>query len=158
MASPRSHFLCGDLGLLLDGTDGQPVHHRPVTAGCLSLHSMYFFLSNLCFLDLCSTPQLLVNLPEKTISYSGCMFQLYFVLALGITECVLLLMMSYDRYAAVCRPCTTLCHAHFFCFLLGVASWISGFTASALHSLFTFWVPRVDIAEWTASSVNSQHS
>ena len=51
------------------------------------LHTpMYFFLSNLSFLDLCYTtsfiPQLLVNLwgPGKTISYTGCMIQLYFVL------------------------------------------------------------------------------
>ncbi|XP_053458927.1 olfactory receptor 2J1 [Nycticebus coucang] len=113
------------------------------------LHTpMYFFLSNLSFLDLCYTtssiPQLLVNLwgPEKTISYAGCMIQLYFVLALGITECVLLVVMSYDRYAAVCRPLhyTALMHPRV-CHLLAVASWVSGFTISALHSSFTFWVP-----------------
>ncbi|XP_055262541.1 olfactory receptor 2J3-like [Moschus berezovskii] len=113
------------------------------------LHTpMYFFLSNLSFLDLCYTtsfiPQLLVNLwgPGKTISYTGCMIQLYFVLALGCTECVLLMVMSYDRYAAVCRPLhyTVLMHPHF-CHLLAVACWVSGFTNSALHSFFTFRVP-----------------
>ncbi|XP_053459327.1 LOW QUALITY PROTEIN: olfactory receptor 2J3-like [Nycticebus coucang] len=113
------------------------------------LHTpMYFFLSNLSFLDLCYTtsciPQLLVNLwgPEKTISYAGCMIQLYFVLALGTTECVLLVVMSYDRYAAVCRPLhyTALMHPRV-CHLLAVASWVSGFTDSALHTFFTFWVP-----------------
>ncbi|XP_062043361.1 olfactory receptor 2J3 isoform X1 [Lepus europaeus] len=113
------------------------------------LHTpMYFFLSNLSFLDLCYTtssiPQLLVNLwgPEKTISYTGCMIQLYFVLALGATECVLLVVMSYDRYAAVCRPLhyTAIMHPRF-CHALAVASWVCGFTNSALHSLFTFWVP-----------------
>uniref|UniRef100_A0A4X1SHL8 Olfactory receptor n=1 Tax=Sus scrofa TaxID=9823 RepID=A0A4X1SHL8_PIG len=113
------------------------------------LHTpMYFFLSNLSFLDLCYTtssiPQLLINLwgPEKNISYNGCMIQLYFVLALGSTECVLLVVMSYDRYAAVCRPLhyTVLMHPRF-CHLLAVASWASGFTNSALHSFLTFWVP-----------------
>nr|XP_054348120.1 olfactory receptor 2J1-like [Pongo pygmaeus] len=113
------------------------------------LHTpMYFFLSNLSFLDLCYTtssiPQLLVNLwgREKTISYAGCMVQLYFVLTLGTTECVLLVVMSYDRYAAVCRPLhyTVLMHPCF-CRLLAVASWVSGFTTSALHSSFTFWIP-----------------
>ncbi|XP_004598492.2 olfactory receptor 2J3-like [Ochotona princeps] len=113
------------------------------------LHTpMYFFLSNLSFLDLCYTtssiPQLLVNLwgPDKTISYAGCMTQLYFVLALGTTECVLLVVMSYDRYAAVCRPLhyTVIMHPRF-CHLLAVVSWVSGFTDSALHSLFTLWVP-----------------
>ncbi|XP_008709787.2 olfactory receptor 2J3-like [Ursus maritimus] len=113
------------------------------------LHTpMYFFLSNLSFLDLCYTtssiPQMLANLwgPEKTISYTGCMIQLYFVLALGTTECVLLVVMSYDRYAAVCRPLhyAVLMNPRF-CHLLAVASWVSGFTNSALHSSFTFWVP-----------------
>uniref|UniRef100_A0A2K5UVI0 Olfactory receptor n=1 Tax=Macaca fascicularis TaxID=9541 RepID=A0A2K5UVI0_MACFA len=112
------------------------------------LHTpMYFFLSNLSFLDICYTtssiPQLLVNLwgPEKTISYAGCMAQLYFVLALGIAECVLLVVMSYDRYAAVCRPLhyTVLMHPRFCC-LLAAASWVSGFTTSALHSSYTFWI------------------
>nr|XP_006215327.1 olfactory receptor 2J3-like [Vicugna pacos] len=113
------------------------------------LHTpMYFFLSNLSFLDLCYStsfiPQLLINLwgPDKTISYTGCMVQLYFSLALGTTECVLLVVMSYDRYAAVCRPLhyTVLMHPRF-CHMLAAASWVSGFTNSALHSIFTFWVP-----------------
>uniref|UniRef100_A0A8C8XTQ6 Olfactory receptor n=1 Tax=Panthera leo TaxID=9689 RepID=A0A8C8XTQ6_PANLE len=122
-----------------------------IVLSCLDarLHTpMYFFLSNLSFLDLCYTtssiPQLLVNLwgPEKTISYAGCMTQLYFALALGTTECVLLVVMSYDRYAAVCRPLhyTVIMNPRF-CHLLAVASWVSGFTNSALHSSFTFWVP-----------------
>ncbi|XP_008061978.1 olfactory receptor 2J3 [Carlito syrichta] len=109
---------------------------------------MYFFLSNLSFLDLCYTtssiPQMLVNLwgPEKTISYAGCMTQLYFVLALGTTECILLVVMSYDRYVAICRPLhyTVIMHPRF-CHLLAAASWVSGFTTSAVHSSFTFWVP-----------------
>ncbi|CAO2636364.1 Olfactory receptor 2J3 [Lemmus lemmus] len=113
------------------------------------LHTpMYYFLSNLSALDLCyttsSVPQLLSNLwgPEKTISYAGCMLQLYFVLALGTTECVLLVVMSYDRYAAVCKPLhySVLMNPHF-CHLLAAASWVSGLTTSALHSSFTFWVP-----------------
>uniref|UniRef100_A0A8D1K5Q2 Olfactory receptor n=1 Tax=Sus scrofa TaxID=9823 RepID=A0A8D1K5Q2_PIG len=100
------------------------------------LHTpMYFFLSNLSFLDLCYTT-------KKNISYNGCMIQLYFVLALGSTECVLLVVMSYDRYAAVCRPLhyTVLMHPRF-CHLLAVASLVSGFTKSALHCFLIFWVP-----------------
>ncbi|XP_048203300.1 olfactory receptor 2J3-like [Perognathus longimembris pacificus] len=122
-----------------------------IILSCLDTHlhtPMYFFLSNLSVLDLCYTtssiPQLLFNLqgPDKTISYAGCMIQLYFVLALGSTECVLLVVMSYDRYAAVCKPLhyAVLMHPRF-CHLLAVGSWVSGFAASALHSSFTFWVP-----------------
>ncbi|XP_046315404.1 olfactory receptor 2J3-like [Marmota monax] len=109
---------------------------------------MYFFLSNLSFLDLCyttsSSPQLLVNLwdSEKTISYAACMIQLYFAFALGTTECVLLVVMSYDHYAAVCKPLhyAVLMHPRLYQ-SLAVASWVSGFINSALHSLITCWVP-----------------
>nr|XP_020010876.1 olfactory receptor 2J3-like [Castor canadensis] len=110
------------------------------------LHTpMYFFLSNLSLLDLYSTtisvPQFLVNLwgSDKTISFTGCMIQLYLFLALGSTECVLLVVMSYDRYAAVCKPLhyNVLMHPCF-CHFLAVTSWVSGFTNSAVHSLFIF--------------------
>uniref|UniRef100_A0A8C0JQU9 Olfactory receptor n=1 Tax=Canis lupus dingo TaxID=286419 RepID=A0A8C0JQU9_CANLU len=71
---------------------------------------MYFFLSNLSFLDLCYTtstvPQLLVHLrrADKSISFGGCVVQLFISLGLGSTECILLGVMALDRFAAVCRP------------------------------------------------------
>ncbi|XP_076999709.1 olfactory receptor 2W3-like [Tamandua tetradactyla] len=71
---------------------------------------MYFFLTNLSFLDLCFTtssiPQLLFNLcgPDKTISYTGCAIQLFMFLGLGGTECILLAVMAYDRFTAICKP------------------------------------------------------
>ncbi|XP_038599373.1 putative olfactory receptor 2W6 [Tachyglossus aculeatus] len=75
------------------------------------LHTpMYFFITNLSFLDLCyitsSIPQMLYYLwgADKTISYLSCTIQLYFVLAFGGVECVLLAVMSYDRYAVFCQP------------------------------------------------------
>ncbi|XP_021515983.1 olfactory receptor 2W1-like [Meriones unguiculatus] len=75
------------------------------------LHTpMYFFLRNLSFLDLCYTtsivPQMLVNLwgPEKIISSVGCIVQLYVYMWLGFIECLLLAVMSYDRFTAICKP------------------------------------------------------
>nr|XP_003422238.1 olfactory receptor 2W1-like [Loxodonta africana]XP_023397080.1 olfactory receptor 2W1-like [Loxodonta africana]XP_023397081.1 olfactory receptor 2W1-like [Loxodonta africana] len=75
------------------------------------LHTpMYFFLRNLSFLDLCFTtgiiPQMLVNLwgPDKTISYVGCVIQLYVNMCLGSTECLLLAVMSCDCFIAICKP------------------------------------------------------
>ncbi|XP_048205237.1 olfactory receptor 2W1-like [Perognathus longimembris pacificus] len=71
---------------------------------------MYYFLRNLSFLDLCFTtsivPQMLVNLwgPEKTISYVGCFIQLYVYMWFGSIECLLLAVMSYDRFTAICKP------------------------------------------------------
>ncbi|XP_006775437.1 PREDICTED: olfactory receptor 2W3 [Myotis davidii] len=75
------------------------------------LHTpMYFFLTHLSFLDLSFTtssiPQLLYNLSghDKTISYIGCAIQLFLFLGLGGVECLLLAVMAYDRFVAVCNP------------------------------------------------------
>lgn len=75
------------------------------------LHTpMYFFLSNLSFLDIWYTSSALIPmlanfiLGKNTISFSGCASQMYFSLAMGSTECVLLSMMAYDRYVAICNP------------------------------------------------------
>ncbi|XP_048343218.1 putative olfactory receptor 2B8 [Sphaerodactylus townsendi] len=90
-----------------------------VVVSCLDPHlqtPMYFFLSNLSFLDLCYTtslgPQMLVNFwtKRKTISYVACAVQLYVSLGLGSTECVLLAAMAYDRYAAYPGPAPKLHH------------------------------------------------
>ncbi|NXV79976.1 O1020 protein, partial [Atlantisia rogersi] len=75
------------------------------------LHTaMYFFLSNLSFLDLCYssvvTPKMLLTLSseKKTISFAGCVTQLYFYAAFVTVECYLLAVMAYDRYVAICNP------------------------------------------------------
>ncbi|NXP53790.1 OR5G3 protein, partial [Heliornis fulica] len=75
------------------------------------LHSpMYYFLSNLSFVDLCSstiiTPRMLVDFlsGKKDISYAGCMAQVFIFDLFGMTECFLLAMMAYDRYMAICHP------------------------------------------------------
>ncbi|XP_002927260.2 olfactory receptor 8S1 [Ailuropoda melanoleuca] len=75
------------------------------------LHTpMYFFLSNLSFLDLCfssvTVPKLLKDLlsEKKTISVEGCLTQVFFVFITAGTEAFLLSVMAYDRYAAICHP------------------------------------------------------
>ncbi|XP_075769847.1 olfactory receptor 2G3-like [Pelodiscus sinensis] len=114
------------------------------------LHTpMYFFLSNLSFLDLCYTtsvgPQTLVNLgsPLKSISWLGCVAQLYVSLSLGCTECLLLAVMAYDRYAAVCRPLhyTAVMHRRL-CLQLAAAAWLAGFGNSLLQTGLTLRLPR----------------
>ncbi|XP_004420541.1 PREDICTED: olfactory receptor 2G2-like [Ceratotherium simum simum] len=109
---------------------------------------MYFFLSHLSFLDLCFPssviPQLLVNLwdPMKAITYTGCMVQLYVSLALGSTECVLLAVMSYDCYVAICRPLqyTALTH-HCLCVTLASLAWLSGVATTLVQSTLTLQLP-----------------
>nr|XP_034960919.1 olfactory receptor 15-like [Zootoca vivipara] len=114
------------------------------------LHTpMYFFLSNLSFLDLCFTtsvgPQMLVNFwrERKTISYGACVPQLYIFLALGSTECVLLAVMAYDRYAAVCHPLRyTTIMSHSLCFKMAAIAWLFGSGNSLVHTVMTLRLPR----------------
>ena len=71
---------------------------------------MYFFLRSLAILDLCYTtnivPQMLVNIwgKDKGITFGGCAFQLFTDMVLCSVECILLAVMSYDRFSAVCKP------------------------------------------------------
>ncbi|XP_052496646.1 olfactory receptor 8S1-like [Budorcas taxicolor] len=71
---------------------------------------MYYFLSNLSFLDLCfssvTVPKLLKDLlsANKTISVEGCLAQVFFVFLTAGNEACLLSVMAYDRYAAICHP------------------------------------------------------
>lgn len=123
-----------------------------ILVSCLDcrLHTpMYFFLTNLSSLDLCFTtsivPQLLWNLkgPAKTITPVGCAIQLYVSLSLGSTECVLLTIMAFDRYVAVCRPLnyTSIMHPSFCKALAGVA-WLSGVGNTLIQGTITLRLPR----------------
>ncbi|XP_029801175.1 olfactory receptor 2B2-like [Suricata suricatta] len=113
------------------------------------LHTpMYFFLTKLSPLDLCYTtstvPQMLVNIrsARKVIRYGGCVAQLFIFLALGCTECLLLAVMSFDRFMAICRPLRSSVIMHQrLCLQLAAASWVSGFGNSALQSTWTLQLP-----------------
>ncbi|XP_077011871.1 olfactory receptor 6N1 [Tamandua tetradactyla] len=71
---------------------------------------MYHFVSILSVLEIgytaATVPKMLANLlsEKKTISFSGCLLQIYFFHSLGATECYLLTAMAYDRYLAISRP------------------------------------------------------
>ncbi|XP_062966111.1 olfactory receptor 7A17-like [Cynocephalus volans] len=75
------------------------------------LHTpMYFFLSNLSFVDICFTsasiPKMLVNIwtQSKVITYAGCISQMYFLLLFAGLDDLLLSVMAYDRFVAICHP------------------------------------------------------
>uniref|UniRef100_G3UEX4 G-protein coupled receptors family 1 profile domain-containing protein n=2 Tax=Loxodonta africana TaxID=9785 RepID=G3UEX4_LOXAF len=127
----------------------------------LAIHSdsrlqtpMYFFLSNLSFMDICFTmvivPKMLVNLQSetKTISYVGCLVQMYFFMAFGNTDSYLLASMAIDRLVAISNP------FHYDvvmnpqrCVLMLLGSC----TISHLHSLF--WVLFLSHLSFCASHV-----
>ncbi|XP_062451391.1 olfactory receptor 6P1-like [Rhea pennata] len=108
------------------------------------LHTpMYFFLSNLSFLEMCyitvTMPKMLSSLLTgcKIISFEGCIVQLYFFIALACTQCVLLAVMAYDRYVAICSPLLySTIMTRELCFCLVAGSWVGGFTSSMLKVVF----------------------
>ena len=114
------------------------------------LHTpMYFFLTHLSFLDLSFTtssiPQLLYNLSgcDKTISYTGCAIQLFLFLGLGGVECLLLAVMAYDRFVAVCKPLhyTVIMNPRL-CLGLVLIAWGCGVANSLAMSPVTLSLPR----------------
>ncbi|XP_007538906.2 olfactory receptor 4K3-like [Erinaceus europaeus] len=99
------------------------------------LHTpMYFLLANLSFVDLLlssvTTPKMIRDLltENKTISFAGCMCQILFVHFVGGGEMVLLVVMAYDRYVAICKPLhySTIMN-HQKCIVLVMTSWTIGF-------------------------------
>ncbi|XP_026376465.1 LOW QUALITY PROTEIN: olfactory receptor 13H1 [Ursus americanus] len=99
------------------------------------LHTpMYFFLSNLSFLDICyssnSVPFLLFNglRDYPTISYNSCYAQMTIALFLGMTECLLLAVMAYDRFIAISNPLRyTIIMNNRVCIQLATVTWASAF-------------------------------
>ncbi|XP_020854597.1 olfactory receptor 5V1-like [Phascolarctos cinereus] len=122
--------LLGNL-LILTAIRINPVLHTP----------MYYFLSNLSFLDICYTsttvPIMLVNFfrEKKTITYEGCLSQIFFLVTFAGSECVLLAAMAYDRFIAICHP------LHYpvlmrktVCACLAAGSWLCGVVNSLTHT------------------------
>ncbi|XP_014934316.1 olfactory receptor 2F1-like [Acinonyx jubatus] len=109
---------------------------------------MYFFLCNLSVVDICYTssgvPQMLVHflLEKKTISFTRCGTQLFFSLALGGTEFLLLAAMAYDRYVAVCDPLRYMAvMSPRCCTGLAAVSWLVGLVNSTVETVVTMRLP-----------------
>ncbi|XP_008149302.2 olfactory receptor 226 [Eptesicus fuscus] len=122
--------------LIIMAISNHPTLHKP----------MYFFLANMSFLEIwyvtVTIPKMLAGFVGseqghgQLISFEGCMTQLYFFLGLGCSECVLLAVMAYDRYVAICHP------LHYsvivtgrLCVQLAAVSWAGGFGISMVKVL-----------------------
>ncbi|XP_001376107.3 putative olfactory receptor 5AK3 [Monodelphis domestica] len=110
------------------------------------LHTpMYFFLQNLAFADLCYTsaitPKMLLNflVLDKSISFSGCVMQLYVYGIFATSECYLLAAMAVDRYVAICNPLRyPVVMSQKVCILLISVSYVMGFLNATTHTGFLF--------------------
>ncbi|XP_063285523.1 olfactory receptor 2B2-like [Pelobates fuscus] len=110
---------------------------------------MYFFLTNLSFVDIfystSTIPRLLKDLLSinKIISFSECAAQMYITLSLGECECVLLAIMAYDRYVAICYPLhyTTIINRSV-CIRIATGTWLCGFILSISLVSLTLNVDR----------------
>ncbi|XP_030047858.1 olfactory receptor 1019-like [Microcaecilia unicolor] len=120
-----------------------------VITGNSQFHTpMYLFLCVLSSVDMCLTsvtvPKMLSNLisDKKTISFSNCFTQLYFFIVFVIEECILLSIMAYDRYVAICNP------LHYItimnkkaCLSMLFTSVIISIMHALLHTLLAFRLP-----------------
>ncbi|XP_031803869.1 olfactory receptor 7D4-like [Sarcophilus harrisii] len=97
------------------------------------LHNpMYFFLSNLSFVDLCvvstTVPNMLVSIliENKAIPFADCLVQMYFFMVFGLLDNFLLTAMAYDRFVAICHPLrySAIMNPRL-CGLLVLISWLS---------------------------------
>ncbi|KAM4698740.1 olfactory receptor 7C1-like [Rhinophrynus dorsalis] len=103
---------------------------------------MYFFLGNLSFLDICASsvtvPHLLISFfrERRSIAYSNCIAQVFFLTSFVCTELFLLAVMSYDRYVAICHPLhySTIINTSL-CAQLTSFVWIIGPCFSLVHTL-----------------------
>ncbi|XP_053555874.1 olfactory receptor 1019-like [Bombina bombina] len=113
------------------------------------LHTpMYFFLLNLALIEILYTtsitPNTLKNIlkDEKRISFAGCFIQMFLFATLGSSECVLLGVMAYDRYVAICHPLLyTKIMNQPFCFCLALICWIIGIANALPHTTLTSMLP-----------------
>nr|XP_056714999.1 olfactory receptor 1L1-like isoform X1 [Euleptes europaea] len=112
---------------------------------------MYFLLSHLALADIGFTsttiPKALDNLlsQKKTISYRGCLAQMYFFISFGNSDSFLLASMAYDRYVAICCPLhysAMMSRKH--CLLLAMVSWT---VPIILASLYTILMSRIEFCD-----------
>ncbi|XP_011285186.1 olfactory receptor 4P4-like [Felis catus] len=125
-------LLVGNL-LILISIRCSPLFHQP----------MYYFLSHLSCMDICFTssitPKFIADLlvGRKAISYGNCMLQVFTMHFFGMIEVLILTVMAFDRYAAICKPLHYLLVMNRArCNLLVLAAWAGG----AAHSFPQFFL------------------
>ncbi|XP_062951468.1 olfactory receptor 4B1 [Cynocephalus volans] len=109
---------------------------------------MYFFLGCLSLVEISYSstvvPKFITDLLAKikTITLEGCLAQIFFFHFFGVTEILLLTVMAYDRYVAICKPLYyTTIMSRPVCHLLVAGSWLGGIIHSMVQILVTVQLP-----------------
>ncbi|XP_004714005.3 olfactory receptor 2A5 [Echinops telfairi] len=113
------------------------------------LHTpMYLFLSHLAIVDISyasnNVPKMLANLvsKERTILFVPCIMQTFLYMAFAHTECLILVVMCYDRYVAICHPLHyTVIMSWRVCTVLAVISWVCGSLLALVHVVLLLRLP-----------------
>ncbi|XP_066486566.1 olfactory receptor 6X1-like [Tiliqua scincoides] len=112
---------------------------------------MYGFLCNLATLEICYTstvvPKLLQTFvsARTTISYQCCMAQVLFIFSFGAVELLLLTVMSFDRYIAICHPLRyPVIMTKTLCIQLAIGSWLGGFVEILIQVVMIWTLPFCD--------------
>ncbi|XP_020822067.1 olfactory receptor 2Z1-like [Phascolarctos cinereus] len=113
------------------------------------LHTpMYFLLSQLSFLDIffasVTVPKMIVGFlcGWTSISFGGCGAQMFFFMFLGAAECLLLALMAYDRYVAICNPLRyPILMSRQVCCIMVITSWLGGSLNASIQTILTLQFP-----------------
>ncbi|XP_010607117.2 olfactory receptor 2AE1 [Fukomys damarensis] len=113
------------------------------------LHTpMYFLLSQLSLMDLMQVsttiPKMAANYlsGKQSISFVGCAVQHFLYLSVGGAECILLALMSYDRYVAICHPLRySVLMSRNVAMMMAVVSWLGAATNSLIHTVIVMYFP-----------------
>ncbi|XP_077171483.1 olfactory receptor 6X1-like [Paroedura picta] len=116
------------------------------------LHTpMYGFLCNLAFLDICYTSIIIPKLLETfvntrtTICYRCCMAQIFFIFSFGAIQLLLLTIMAFDRYIAICKPLRyPVIMTKNICIQLAVGCWLGGFVHISYQGVLVWTLPFCD--------------
>ncbi|XP_069506335.1 olfactory receptor 5AN6-like [Ambystoma mexicanum] len=137
-------LLCAYLGTI---TGNMLIMILVTLDSCLQ-NPMYFFLRNLSFVEVCfisiTIPRALVSFIFRMsmISFVGCAVQTFLFSSLGVSECLFLGIMAYDRYLAICYPLRYIAiMTPRVCVTLVTASWLWGIMLSLGQTIFVFSWP-----------------